>query len=144
LREIAFMIAIEVQHYLGCARDFLKGVDLLKDDLVAYKYSSALLGIHAAISYSDAIRIGLGSKRLSSDDHRSAVEDLRTQIGARNWNAHNGPDRLQKLLGYKSKIAYGQYESGLDFGGIIQDAVRFAAWAESAGKALRIEGWRDE
>jgi len=42
----------------GRARDFLKGMDLLKDDLVEFRFSPALLGIHGAISYCDALRIG--------------------------------------------------------------------------------------
>jgi len=138
------MIAMQVQHYLSRARDFLQGVDLLKEDLDEYRFSSALLGVHAAISYCDAMRVGLGSRRLSSDDHRSAAADLKSHLGACKYDDHGGMDRLKRLIGYKSKVAYGPYESGLDFGKIVQDALRFAAWAESAGKTLRIEGWRDE
>ena len=59
------MGAVQVQHYLGRARDFLKGMELLKDDLAEFKHSSALLGIHGAISYCDALRVGLGSENLS-------------------------------------------------------------------------------
>jgi hypothetical protein len=138
------MIAVEVQHYLNRARDFLSGVDLLRKDLDQYKYSVALLGIHAAISYCDAMRVGLGSRRLSSDDHRAAADDLRLHLGSHIPDARSGTDRLRKILGYKSKIAYGPFESGLDFGTIVKDALRFAAWAENTGRALRIEGWRNE
>jgi len=138
------MIAVEVQHYLNRARDFLSGVDLLREDLGQYKYSVALLGIHAAISYCDAIRIGLGSKRLSSDDHRSAADDLRLHLGSHISDAQSGADRLRKILGYKSKIAYGPFESGLDIGTIVKDSLRFAAWAENTGRSMRIEGWRNE
>jgi hypothetical protein len=137
------MITVQVQHYLSRARDFLQGVDLLKDDLDEYKYSTALLGIHAAISYCDAMRIGLGSEKLSSEDHLSAAADLKSHLGGRNCDADKGTNRLQRLLRIKSKIAYGPFASGLDFGRIVQDAVRFAAWAELAGKTLKIEGWRD-
>jgi hypothetical protein len=138
------MVAIEVQHYLKRARDFLNGVDLLREDMGQYKYSSALLGIHAAISYCDALRIGLGSERLSSDDHRAAADDLRQHLSTRSFDARSGTDRLRKILGYKSKIAYGPFESSLDFGTIVKDALRFATWAESAGRSLTIEGWRNE
>jgi len=138
------MQAVQVQYFLRRARDFFKGMDLLKDDLAGYRYSSAMLGIHSAISYCDAIRTGLGSKTLSSEDHHTAVTDLRFQLAARRFDAGVGTDRLARLLGCKGKIAYGPIESGLDFGRIVQDALRFAAWAESTGKKLRIEGWRDE
>jgi hypothetical protein len=138
------MVAVEVQHFLGRARDFLQGADLMKEDLDQYRYSAALLGIHAAISYSDAMRIGLGSKKLSSDDHRQAAEDLKSLLGARKHDSGHGIDRFRRLLGYKSRIAYAQSASGMDFGKIVEDALRFAVWAEKAGETLRIEGWRDE
>ena len=116
----------------------------MKEDVDEYRYSSALLGIHAAISYCDAMRIDLGSGRLSSDDHRTATDDLESHLGRCKYDRLGGMDRLKRLLGYKSKVAYGPFESGLDFGKIIQDALRFAVWAENAGKTLGIEGWRDE
>jgi hypothetical protein len=64
------MAAMQVQHFLGRARDFLKGMDLLQDDLAEFRFSPALLGIHGAISYCDALRIGLGSVRVSSQRGR--------------------------------------------------------------------------
>jgi len=100
------MIAVEVQHYLGRARDFLKGMDLLQNDLAEYRYSSALLGIHGAISYCDALRIGLGSKGLSSDDHQSAARELRLLLASRKFENPQGVGRLEKLLSKKSMIAY--------------------------------------
>jgi hypothetical protein len=100
------MIAVEVQHYLSRARDFLKGMDLLQNDLTEYRYSSALLGIHGAISYCDAMRIGLGSKGLSSDDHQSAARDLRLLLANRRFENPQAVGRLEKLLSKKSKIAY--------------------------------------
>jgi hypothetical protein len=138
------MVAVEVQHILGRARDFLKGADLLIDDFDEYRYAAALLGIHAAISYSDAMRIGLGSRKLSSDDHRTAADDLKLLLDNRKHNPGQGINRFNRLLRHKSRIAYGRSESGLDFGKIVEDALRFAVWAENAGKTLRIEGWRDE
>ncbi len=138
------MVAVQVQHYLGRARDFFKGMDLLKDDLTGYRYSSALLGIHSAISYCDALRLGMGSASLSSDDHRSAVGELRTLLASRKFEKRQGADRLEKLLRFKGRVAYASDGSGLDFNQIVQQAARFAAWAEDAGKSLRIEGWRND
>ena len=65
------MANAEVQCFLSRARDFLKGMELLKDDLAEYRNSSALLGIHAAISYGDALRVGMGNRKLSSDEQKS-------------------------------------------------------------------------
>lgn len=138
------MAAIEVQHYLGRARDLLKGMALLKDDLREFRYSSALLGIHSAIAYCDALRIGLGSESLSSDDHARAVDDLKVRLDSKMFERRQGADRLGKLLSLKNRVAYGSSASGLDFSYVVQQTERFAAWAEEAGKSLRIEGWRDE
>jgi len=142
LCENGCMVAVEVQHFLGRARDFLKGMDLLQNDLTGYGFSSALLGIHGAISYSDALRIGLGSERVSSDDHRSAVGDLKSLLASRRFEKLQGADRLGKLLSKKSRIAYAAEATREDeINDIVVQAERFAVWAEATGKSLKIEGW---
>jgi hypothetical protein len=139
------MGAVQVQHYLGRARDFLKGMDLLQGDLAEYRFSSALLGIHGAISYCDALRIGLGSQRVSSDDHGSAAEELKSLLSARKYEKLQGVDRLGKLLSRKSRIAYtADAVRENEIKDIVVQADRFASWAEDAGKALKIEGWKDD
>jgi hypothetical protein len=51
---------------------------------------------------------------------------------------------LERLLSNKSKIAYSREASDRnDVEQIVQHAERFAAWAETTGKALKIEGWID-
>ena len=136
------MPAIEVQHFLGRARDLLKGMDILRDDLAEYRYSSALLGIHCAISYSDALRYGLGSVKLSSDDHKSAAEDLRSRLASRKFEQLQGADRLEKLLSRKSRVAYSSEATREEEAEeIVKQAQRFARWTEETGRQLRIEGW---
>jgi hypothetical protein len=135
------MQAVQVQHYLNRARDFLKGMDLLKDDL-AFGYSAALLAVHGAISYADALRAGLESNNVSSDDHQRATADLKRLLTARKYERQDGVERLGRLLSSKSMIAYGAESVGEDrFKLIIQQAERFAVWAERTGKDLGIEGW---
>lgn len=138
------MVAVQVQHYLSRARDFFEGMKFLKDDMRDYKFSSALLGIHCAISYADALRIGMGSKKLSSDDHDKAADDLKSLLASRDFQKKQGADRLEKLLRLKGRVAYASNDSGLDFNTVVQQAERFAAWAEDAGKSLKIEGWRND
>jgi hypothetical protein len=136
------MKAVEVQHYLSRARDFLKGMTLLKDDLAEFNYSSALLGIHGAISYCDALRIGLGGKSVSSENHKSAARELRVLLTSRKYNDKQGIERLQNLLSYKGLIAYSiERVSEKDIKSIIQQAERFALWAERTGTQLNVEGW---
>jgi hypothetical protein len=136
------MNAVEVQHYRNRARDFLDGMRYLGDDLEAFGYSSALLGIHGAISYADALRIGMGSKRLFSDNHLDAARDLESLLGSRRFDQQQGVKHLKLLLGRKSRIAYaGATVRKNEAEDIVKRAVRFADWAEETGKALEIEGW---
>jgi virulence-associated protein VapD len=136
------MGAVEVQHYLGRARDFFKGMDLLKDDLAEFRFSSALLGIHSAISYSDALRIGLGCADISSDNHQNAAGDLRSRLASRRFEKQQGANHLERLLSKKSRIAYTSDAAREDeIEDIVKRAKRFAEWAEATGEELRIEGW---
>ena len=138
------MQEVHVRHYLHRARDFLKGMELLKDDLTEFGHSTALLGIHGAISYCDALRVGLGSRRLSSDNHTSATKELKVLLAARKFEEQQGIEGLKKMLAQKSMVAYSPERVSIkDIVGIIQQARRFAVWAEAAGRQLKIEGWKD-
>jgi hypothetical protein len=139
------MQAIQVEHYLNRARDFLGAMKLLRDGLSEYGYSSALVAIHGCISYADALRAGLGATSLSSDDHRSAAQELQDLLTARRYERSDGVARLARLLSNKSAVAYGaQPVPETKFKSIIDQAERFAAWAEKTGRELRIDGWRNE
>lgn len=136
------MIAMQVQHFLGRARDFLKGMDLLKDDLAEYRSSTALLGIHCAISYSDALRTGMGCTDVSSDNHSSAASDLKSRLASRKFEKMQGAVRFERLLSKKSRIAYASEAAREDeVEDIVKQAERFAFWAEETGRKLKIEGW---
>jgi hypothetical protein len=139
------MLSVKIQHHRRRAIDFVEGMRHLKDDLDGFRYSSALLGIHGAISYCDALRIGLGSHDLSSDNHGTAASELKSLLSDRKVKNSDGSDRLKKLLSRKSRIAYsGAAPDRSEIVTIIQDAERFAAWAEGLGKELRIEGWAND
>jgi hypothetical protein len=144
------MIAVEVQHFLARARDFLKGLEcleregayILNDDFVQFRYSPALLGIHCAISYSDALRTGMGCTDVSPDDHRTAANDLRKRLADRKYGNLKGTDRLGNLLSKKSNVAY--YPAAMrenEVKEIVKKVERFAEWAEETGRQLEIEGW---
>jgi hypothetical protein len=142
LFESDLMSSVDVQHYLGRARDFLEGMEILKNDPPEYRYSSALLGIHSAMSYGDALRVGLGSRKVSSQDHRGAAKDLRSLLDAKGFEKPQGVDRLRYLLAKKSRTAYGSETPGnTEIQEIVLQAERFAAWAEESGRKLKIEGW---
>jgi hypothetical protein len=136
------MISALVQHYRDRAKDFLGGMDLLQHDLDAYRYSSALLGIHGAISYADALRAGLGSKKLSSDDHGRAGNELKLLLDSREFEQQQGVKHLRLLLSRKTRISYAaETVRKNEVEDTVKRAMRFADWAEETGKALKIEGW---
>ena len=140
--ENAAMIAVQVQHYQSRARDFLKGMDLLKTDLMEFRLSSALLGIHCAISYSDALRTGMGCTDVSSSDHRYAASDLKSRLTSRSFEKLQGVVRLEKLLSKKDRIAYAsEAPRENEIEEIVKQTERFAFWAEETGRKLQIEGW---
>ncbi len=136
------MAAVEVQHYRNRARDFLDGMRFLQDDMDAFGYSSALLGIHGAISYSDALRTGMGRKKVSSDDHSKATSDLESLLKSRNFENRKGIGHLSKLLGMKSRIEYEPVRTREnEIEETVKHAERFAKWAEATGRIWKIEGW---
>jgi hypothetical protein len=136
------MAVMHVQTYLSRARDFLEGFNLLRDDLDEFRFSSALLGIHCAISYSDALRTGMGCENVSSDDHRSAAEDLKKRLNeGRRLENQRGVEHLKSLLSKKSRIEYASETARRDeVEDIAKHARRFADWAEKTGRALKIWG----
>ena len=84
----------------------------------------------------------MGSEKLSSDDHNCAAGDLKSLLQAKKFNKLQGVDRLGTLLSKKSRIAYAAEATREDeIKQIVQQAERFAAWAEDTGKALKIVGW---
>jgi len=136
------MIAVRFQHYKSRARDFLDGMSLLQEDLDAFGYSSALLGIHGAISYADALRVGMGSKSLSSEDHSRATSELESLLSSRGLKQQQGVKHLRLLLARKSRISYAaEAVRKNEAEDIVKRAKRFADWAEDTGKSLKIEGW---
>ena len=135
------MPALTVEHYLHRARDFFLGMHLMRDD-TAYRNSVALLAIHSAVSFSDALRAGLGDEKLANDNHDQAAITLRRLLMERNVDPGNGMVHLQYVLGRKSGVAYGDERlSDNELRRLILGAERFSAWANDMGKRLELEGW---
>jgi hypothetical protein len=135
------MQAVEVEHYIRRATDFLAGMKLTRDD-DSYWNSSALLAIHSAVSYSDALRKGLGDTKLSSDDHRKAAEALEQALSSHRLTDPTGLKHLRYLLSKKNLIAYENRRlERTDYEALFTKAERFARWADTTGIQLKIEGW---
>jgi hypothetical protein len=133
-----------VRHYIARAADFLAGVELMRNDN-AYRNSVALLAIHSAVSYTDALRVGLGDLTLYADDHKKAVAALQAVLPAKIMPDQNGFQHLRYLLENKSIVAYGDERLVANRSeAIVLKAVRFAFWANKAGKYLQIGGWQHD
>jgi hypothetical protein len=138
------MSALTVEHYLQRARDFFLGMHLMRD-AQPYRSSVALLAIHSAVPYSDALRTGLGDEKLASDNHQQAADSLRRLLQAKRVELGNGLNHLKDLLSSKSGVAYGDKRlSDNELRSLILGAERFSAWANDMGKRLKLEGWRDD
>ena len=95
------------------------------DKSQAGKY--ALLAIHAAISYSDALSIAYGGIK-STDDHAKAVDALRSVLGAQLMIAR--AKELLKILLEKDAVSYqGSYYTLEEGQRILAVAESYCAWA---------------
>jgi hypothetical protein len=135
------MQAVRVQHYIQRATDFLEGMKLTRTDQ-SYWNSSALLAIHSAVSYSDALRVGLGDQKLSADDHNKAADALQKMLPSKATRNQTGLAHFRYLLSKKHLVAYDDHRlEHTDYETLFTRAERFALWADKIGIQLNIEGW---
>jgi hypothetical protein len=105
-------------------------MQLCQDDLAAYASAAALLAVHSAISYSDAVLIGLGGRRPRNENHQEAVRALRRACGKAKVD-HEGISHLQRLVGAKTDISYGDRPVDNErTTALCIAAERFQVWAE--------------
>jgi hypothetical protein len=134
------MQAVQVQHYIQRATDFLEGMQLTRADQ-SYWNSSALLAIHSAVSFTDALRTGLGDQELP-DDHKKAVVALQRLLPAKRLEDQTGFRHLQYLISKKNLVAYNnQRLERTDYEALFTKAERFAKWANNVGRRLNVKGW---
>ncbi len=102
-------------------------------DLGDSRHGSALaiLAVHAAIAYADAVCVRRGGRKSSSPDHASAVRLLRAILRV------DLPQRIERdfgrLLAEKDRLAYeGAVVRMTEAERLFDVAERIAAWAESA------------
>lgn len=95
------------------------------------KYGNALaiIAIHAAIAYTDALTVAFRELKSTDGEHLQAAELLAHTIGPRIDADHLR--RLRRILGSKSHASYsGSYYTLEDGREILQDLERFTEWAE--------------
>lgn len=138
------MQALEVAHYIERAADFYQGVRLTRGDNT-YRNSCALLAIHCAISYSDALRTALGASDLNGDDHRSAVDSLQRLLAARKLPDTTGLAQFRYLVSMKTFVSYGRKR--LDSDELLRIATqteRYVNWITRTAAQLKLEGWTND
>jgi hypothetical protein len=112
------------------ATQLADAMKLCQDDLSAYASAAALLAVHSAISYSDAVLIGLGGARPRGENHREAITALKRACTGAGVDLR-GIVHLRKLLGSKTDISYGEQQVDNErIAALCIAAERFETWAE--------------
>jgi hypothetical protein len=124
------MVEVRFSVYYRRATQLADAMKLCQDDLAAYASAAALLAVHSAISYSDAVLIGLGGARPPGENHRKAITALkRACTGAK--VDHRGITHLDRLLNAKTDISYGDKQvDDEEVPKLCVHAGQFRVWAE--------------
>lgn len=89
----------------------------------------AVVAVHACIAYNDALSIAWRGVKSTSGDHSRAADTLILALGPA--AAAEQVRRLKNVLANKDQVAYqGAYYSVRDAAPLLEQAVRFCAWAE--------------
>jgi hypothetical protein len=124
------MVEASFTVYYRRATQLVNAMKLCRDDLSSYASAAALLAVHSAISYSDALLIGLGNTRPRGENHREAITALKRAC-TRAKIDQQGIGHFQRLLGVKTDVSYG--ENRVDdekVEALCITAERFQVWAE--------------
>jgi len=124
------MIDARFTVYYRRATQLADAMKLCEGELSVYASAAALLAVHSAISYNDAILIGLGGTRPRGENHQEAITALkRACTGAR--IECQGIAHLQRLLGAKTDVSYGEKQVDNErIEALCIAAERFQVWAE--------------
>jgi HEPN domain-containing protein len=126
----------EASLYLGKAEQFLDECAVAID---AGRHDAAMLNaIHAAISATDAVTVGLAGRRSSDPDHQRAA-DLLEQVAGSSGELRTHVRQLRELLAKKNVV---EYESRRATAREARDALRRAErlilWAGEAVEQAKL------
>jgi hypothetical protein len=124
------MIEKRLAVYYRRATQLADAMKLCLDDLPAYAAAAALLAVHSAISYSDALLIGFSGTRPRGENHLEAVIALKRACAKAKVD-QNGIKHLQSLVSAKTEISYGEDQIDVErVSKFCVTADRFRVWAE--------------
>jgi hypothetical protein len=96
----------------------------------------ALVSIHSAIAFNDALHIRLTGKRSKSENHNTAADATARQCRSRNLNV-NGITQLKRLISNKTPYSYGDRKVTPEQAQAASVAAeRFEAWVNQTLKEL--------
>ena len=121
-----------VRVYLDRALQLAKAMRLCRQNNPTYPSAAALLAVHSAIAYNDAVQIKLTGERLKTQDHGQAVAATKRACGRARVEPR-GIEHLRKLLSMKTDISYGDQEVTNQLSDALCIAAdRFEAWAQGS------------
>ena len=133
-------IRIRVHH--DRALQLADAMNLCHDGMESYASAVALLAVHSAISFSDAVLIRLTGQRSRSKDHRKTIDAI-TDACKRAKIQTDGVKHLDKLVSAKTDISYGDREVDKQTVNVLYLAAgRFQAWAEHVLENGRGGAWQ--
>jgi hypothetical protein len=104
-----------------------RAVDVLGEAM--YGNGLAIIAIHPAIAYTDAVTIAYREVKSADGDHARAADVLVFALGPRAEPLH--VKRLRRVLGAKSKVSYGgAYYTLAEGRDLLWHVEKYAAWAE--------------
>jgi|ERR1019366_2999216 hypothetical protein len=103
------MAEISVGVYRSRALQLAKAMNLCWSDLSSYAAAAALLAVHSAISYNDALLIKLTGRRPRSRDHKQAVKAI-IRACEKAEIPRAGIQHLDQLVNAKTEVSYGEKE----------------------------------
>ena len=96
----------------------------------AYGNALAIVAIHAAIAYGNAMAIAFGGYKSTEGEHLQAVEALQDALGAR--TDERMLKLLRRIIQRKDLVSYqGTYYTVEDARLVVADLAVFAQWAEA-------------
>lgn len=94
-----------------------------------YGNGLAIIAIHAAIAYTDALTVAFRELKSTDGEHLQAADVLVHALG--HYADADQVRRLRRILGAKSHASYsGSFYTLEDGRGILEELERFAAWGE--------------
>jgi len=110
------------------AEELLSAMDLLMEDVASYKSAVALLAVHSAIAFNDAVLCRMTGSTHRGEDHSSVSKITRKECKKRKRDA-SGIQHLEFLLSKKTKYSYNGLVDEMSAKSAADKARKFADWA---------------